>query len=148
MAIPLAAQTAAPAAETPSAENDEFPWFPTVRYDWPMKLSAGVLIQPPFKGRLDPLLGIVNVGTGGIKAGAGVGYVGGNLAFGYGVLFTVTRTFSNPNGADPHQTFVGVEGFIPVTPGFGLRVGPAFRVGGRTPSPDRFRMNVSVGFGY
>ena len=143
-ALPLAAQTASP----DSKDDDEPVIWPTIRYDWATKLTGGILIQPPFKGGLDPLLGIVNVGTGGVKVGAGVGYLGGSLAFGYGVLVTVTRTNARPLHADPHQTFVGVEGFIPVTPGFGLRVGPAFRVGGKTSSADRFHLNVSIGFGY
>jgi hypothetical protein len=141
IALPLAAQTR-------SADDDEAPVWPTIRYDWPTKLSAGVLIQPPFKGALDPLLGSVTLGTGGFKAGVGIGYMGGSLATGHGVLLTVTRTFAHPQGADPHQTFVGVEGWLSVLPGFGLRVGPAFRVGGRTPSRDKVRVNVSFGFGF
>jgi hypothetical protein len=151
MALPLAAQST-------SADDDEAVIWPTVRYDWTTKLTGGVLIQPPFRGRLDPLLGVVNIGTGGFKAGVGAGWMGGNLAFGYGVLLTVTRTNDHPQGAHRNQTFLGVEGFIPVAPGFGLRVGPAFRVGGQTPglrqgpggqaAAGRFRMNVSLGFGY
>jgi hypothetical protein len=134
------------AQDLPPGDDEAILW-PTVRYDWPTKLSAGVLFQPPFKGVLDPLLGTFTIGTGGYKAGIGVGAMGGNLAAGYAVQLTLTRTFAHPHGTDPHQTFLGVEGSFMIA-NIGVRAGPAFRVGGRTPSEDTFRMNVSVGVGF
>ena len=144
--ILLGTQPQLPAQDLPPGDDEAIIW-PTVRYDWPAKLSAGVLFQPPFKGALDPLLGTFTIGTGGYTAGIGVGAVGGQLAVGYAVQLALTRTFEHPHGADPHQTFVGVEGALMIA-NIGVRVGPAFRIGGRTPSGNKFRMNVSVGLGF
>lgn len=87
------------------------------------------------------------IGRGGYKVGAGYGAFGGNLMAGTAVFATVLRTTSNPRNAEPHQTFLGVEGQI-MAANFSLKGGPAFRIGGRTPSEDRFRINFSVGFGF
>jgi hypothetical protein len=138
---PLFAQTDLPAGD------DEPVIWPTVRYDWPMKLSGGILIQPPFKGRLAPLLGTFTVGKGGYKGGIGVGAMGGNLAAGHAVQLTVMRTFAHPHGADPRQTYVGVEGSFMIA-NIGVRAGPAVRVGAGQASRDRVRMNLSVGWGF
>ena len=57
------------------------------------------------------------------------------------------RTTSHPHGADPHQTFIGIEPQIMLA-NFSFKGGPAVRIGGRTPSDDRLRINFSVGFGF
>jgi hypothetical protein len=87
------------------------------------------------------------VGTGGHKVGLGYGWFGGNIMGGTAVHLTLLRTTSHPHGADPHQTFIGVEPQMMLA-NFSFKGGPAFRIGGRTPSDDRFRINFSVGFGF
>ena len=39
----------------------------------------------------------------------GVGGFGGNCMVGKAIHATVTRTLSNPRGAEPHRTFIGAE---------------------------------------
>jgi hypothetical protein len=131
----------------PAREEEEAMLWPTVRYDWPTKLSAGLLFQPPLKGALAPLLTTFTIGTGGYKAGVGVGWMGGNLAAGYALQLTATRTLGHPEGAEPHQTYLGVEGEFMVA-NMSIKAGPAMRIGGRTPSAHRFRLNISAGLGF
>jgi hypothetical protein len=122
-------------------------FWPTVRYSWPEKLSAGAALQPRIPGVLNKLILSGTIGLGGYKVGAGYGAFGGNLMAGTAVHATVLRTTSSPLHAEPHQTFLGVEGQI-MAANFSLKGGPSFRIGGQIPSEDRFRINFSVGLGF
>ena len=73
------------------------------------------------------------VGTGGHKVGLGYGGFGGTIMGGRAVHVTLLRTSSHPRGAEPHQTFIGVEPEIMLA-NWSLKGGPAVRVGVRTPS--------------
>ena len=138
------------AARPAAAADDELDrplFWPTVRYSWPEKLSAGGAFQPRIPGFLNKLILGGTVGQGGYKVGAGYGGFGGDLMAGTAVHATVLRTTSNPLRADPHQTFVGVEAQI-MAANFSLKGGPAFRLSGRAPSANRLRINFSVGLGF
>ena len=132
-----------------AADNDldRSLFWPTVRYGWPERLSVGGAFQPRIPGVFNRLILDGTIGRGGYKVSAGYGAFGGDLMAGTAILATVMRTSSNPRDAEPHQTFVGVEGQI-MAANFSLKAGPAFRIGGRTQSADRFRINFSVGLGF
>jgi hypothetical protein len=142
----ILAGAAWPAAAADEELDRPLVW-PTVRYSWPEKWSAGVAFQPRMPGGLNKLILGGTIGQGGYKVGAGYGAFGGNLMAGTAVHVTVLRTMWNPLRAEPHQTYVGVEGQI-MAANISLKGGPAFRIGGRTPSVDRFRINFSVGVGF
>jgi hypothetical protein len=145
-AVPSAPDT--PAAREVPARKDERPIvWPTVRYGWPEKWSVGAAFQPRLPGVLNRLMLTGTVGTGGRKAGLGYGWFGGNLMAGTAVHVTLLRTTSHPHGAEPHQTFIGVEPQIMLA-NFSFKGGPAVRIGGRTHSADQFRINFSVGIGF
>ena len=128
-------------------EIDRIPFFPTVRYGWPERLSVGGAYQPMIPGFLNKLILAGTIGRGGHKLSLGYGAFGGDLMVGKAVHLTLLRTTSDPKNGDPHQTFLGVEGEI-MAAAVSLKGGPAFRIGGRTPSADRFRINFSAGFGF
>jgi hypothetical protein len=122
--------------------------WPTVRYGWPEKWSVGAAVQPRLRGwPLDHLIVSGTVGTGGHKVGLGYGRFGGTIMGGTAVHVTLLRTSSHPRGAEPHQTFIGVEPQIMLA-NWSFKGGPAVRVGGRTPSDDRIRINFSLGIGF
>lgn len=121
--------------------------WPTIRYGWPEKWSVGAACQPRLPGVLNRLMLTGTVGTGGHKVGLGYGWFGGNIMGGTAVHLTLLRTTPHPHGAEPHQTFLGVEPQIMMA-NFSFKAGPAFRIGGRTPYDDRFRINFSLGIGF
>ena len=121
--------------------------WPTVRYGWPEKWSVGAAYQPRLPGVLNRLMVTGTVGTGGHKVGLGYGWFGGDIMGGTAVHVTLLRTTAHPHGADPHQTFIGIEPQIMLA-NFSFKGGPAVRIGGRTYSDDRLRINFSVGFGF
>ena len=130
-----------------AAADDEVMIWPTVRYGWPERLSAGVAVQPRLGGLWDRLVLTGTAGTGGLKAGVGLGGFGGDCMVGRAIHATVTRTTANPRGAEPHQTFLGAEAEV-MAANFSIKVGPAFALGPRRAGSDRFRLNVSFGFGF
>ena len=137
-------------AAWPSAADETLDrplFWPTVRYSRPEKLSVGGAFQPRIPGVLNKLILSGTIGQGGYKVGAGYGAFGGGLMAGTAVHATVLRTMSDPLHAQPHQTFVGVEGQI-MAANLSFKGGPAFRIGGRTASEERFRINFSVGLGF
>ena len=130
------------------ASKDERPVvWPTIRYGWPEKWSFGAALQPRLPGMLNRLIVTGTVGTGGHKVGLGYGWFGGTIMGGTAVHVTLLRTTSQPLGAHAHQTFIGIEPQIMLA-NFSLKGGPAFRIGGQTPSDDRFRINCSMGIGF
>ena len=136
------------AAQGPGKERDDRPViWPTVRYGWPEKWSVGAALQPRLPGALNRLIISGTVGTGGHKVGLGYGGFGGTIMGGRAVHVTLLRTSSHPRGAEPHQTFIGVEPEIMLA-NWSLKGGPAVRVGVRTPSAERFRINFSLGIGF
>ena len=128
-------------------ELDRVPFFPTVRYGWPERLSVGGAYQPMIPGFLNKLILGGTIGRGGHKLSVGYGAFGGDLMAGTAVHLTLLRTTSDPKNGDPHQTFFGVEGQI-MAAAISLKGGPAFRIGGPTSSNDRFRVNFSMGLGF
>jgi hypothetical protein len=146
--LALALLLLAAAGSSAEAADDERPLiWPTVRYGWPEKWSAGAALQPRLPGVLNRLIVSGTVGTGGHKVGLGYGWFGGNIMGGTAVHLTLLRTTSHPRGAEPHQTFIGAEPQIMLA-NFSFKGGPAVRIGGRMPSNDRFRINFSLGFGF
>jgi hypothetical protein len=131
-----------------AAEELDRPFFwPTVRYSRPERLSVGGALQPKFPGALNKLILSGTVGRGGYKAGVGYGQFGGDLMAGTAIHATVLRTMWSPRHAEPGQTFIGIEGQF-MAANISLKGGPAFRIGGRTASDDRLRINFSVGYGF
>ena len=121
--------------------------WPTVRYGAPEKLSAGIAVQPRLGGIWDRLVLSGTAGTGGLKAGIGLGSFGGDCMVGRAIQATVTRTTSHPRGAEPHRTFIGAEAEV-MAANISIKVGPAFALGPRRDGTDRVRINVSIGFGF
>ena len=146
IALLMLGSAAWPAAAADEELDRPFFW-PTVRYSRPERLSGGAAFQPQFPGALNKLILSGTIGRGGIKGGVGYGQFGGSLMAGAAVHATILRTMWNPRHAEPGQTFLGLEGQI-MAANISLVGGPAFRIGGRTPSPDRFRINFSVGYGF
>ena len=146
MVIVILAGVASPARASDDPLERPIFW-PTVRFGWPERLSAGGTLQPRIPGVLNKLVLGGTIGRGGYKLEAGYGAFGGNVMAGTALVATMLRTTSNPRHADPDQTYVGIEGHFMVG-NVGFRAGPAFRVGGRRPSTDRVRLNFSVGLGF
>jgi hypothetical protein len=144
-AVPSASDTSP--REVPSPQDERPMVWPTVRYGWPEKWSIGAAYQPRLPGVLNRLMVTGTVGTGGHKVGLGYGWFGGDIMGGTAVHVTLLRTTSHPHAAEPHQTFIGIEPQIMLA-NFSFKGGPAVRIGGRTHSDDRFRINFSVGFGF
>jgi hypothetical protein len=133
---------------TAAGEELDRPFFwPTVRYSRPERLSVGGAFQPKIPGALNKLILSGTVGRGGYKVGVGHGQFGGDLMVGRAVHATVLRTMWSSRHAEPGQTFIGIEGQV-MAANISLKGGPAFRIGGRTPSDDRLRINFSVGYGF
>ena len=135
-----------PAAAADEELDRPFFW-PTVRYSRPERLSVGGAFQPRIPGAFNKLILGGTIGRGGYKVGVGYGAFGGDLMGGAAVHATLLRTQWSPRHAEPDQTFVGLEGQM-MAANISLKGGPAFRIGGRTPSSDRFRINFSVGYGF
>jgi hypothetical protein len=128
-----------------AGEDEPLVW-PTVRYGWPDKWSAGIAVQPRPGGVWNRLVATLTIGTGAMKAGVGFGTFGGNLMGGQAVQLTFTRTTGDPLGAAPHESFVGVEAQCMVA-NMSFRLGPAVRVS-QSDTSGRFRLNASLGFGF
>src|SRR5215208_503747 len=112
VAILIMVGAAGPAMAADADELDRVPFFPTVRYGWPERLSVGGAYQPRIPGLLNKLILGGTMGRGGHKVSAGYGAFGGDLMAGTAVHVTLLRTTSHPKNGDPHQTFLGVEGQI------------------------------------